>query len=56
MDRKLCLNKESVKLYKITQEAAEDLPLVIYHHIENNALFFAMPKDRFEEEFVKLRR
>ena len=58
MDRNLCLNRKSVKLYKIVKDTIDiitGLPLVIYHYIENNALLYTMPKDKFENEFLRLK-
>lgn len=61
MDRKLCLNRKNVRLYKIIDEitdtigdAIHGITLVVYHYIENNGLIFTMEKDKFNKEFVRL--
>lgn len=59
MDRKLCLNKEDKLLYKIVCEAIGAIcgtPLIAYHYIEDNGLIFVTELDRFNKEFVRLRR
>jgi hypothetical protein len=59
MDRKLCLNRESVKLYKIVNyaiDAITGISLVIYHYIENSSNLFVIPEEVFKEKFVRLKK
>ena len=59
MDRKLCLHKESVKLYKIVNNAIDAITgvsMIIYHYIENNGVLFVMSKEQFKEEFIILKK
>ena len=59
MDRKLCLHKESIKLYKIVNRAIDaitGIPLIIYHYIENNGKLFVMSEEVFEKKFIRLNK